>query len=73
MEPKRQLKTPAQARAEFRRVGKSMAAWAREHGVHKETLYQVLRGNRKCERGDVHKVAVLLGIKDGVIDEEVGQ
>lgn len=73
MEQKRQLRTPAEVRAEFRRVGKSMASWAREHGVHKQTVYQVLAGSRKGERGDVHKVAVLLGIKDGVIGEEVGQ
>lgn len=67
MDKKRQLKTPAEARAEFRRIGKSMKAWAREHGVHHETVYRVLDGKRKCERGDAHKVAVLLGIKDGVI------
>ncbi len=67
MDKKRQLKTPAEARAEFRRIGKSMKAWAREHGVHHETVYQVLKGIKKGERGDAHKVAVLLGIKDGVI------
>lgn len=67
MGKKDQLKTLAEARAEFRRVGKSMAAWAREHGVHHETVYQVLKGRKKGERGDAHKVAVLLGLKDGVI------
>ncbi len=69
MGQKHQLKTPAEARAEFRRVGKSIAAWAREHGVHHETVYQVLKGRKKGERGDAHKVAVLLGLKDGVIAE----
>ncbi len=69
MGEKRKLKTPAEARAEFRRVGKSISAWASEHGVHREAVYQVLGGKRKCERGQVHKIAVLLGIKDGVIVE----
>lgn len=67
MEPNHQLKTLDEARAEFRRTGKSMAAWAREHDVGHETVYRVLKGTQKGERGDAHKVAVLLGIKDGVI------
>ena len=70
MTTKNQLKTREQARAEFRRTGQSMAAWARAHGVHKETLYSVLKGKKKGERGDAHKVMVLLGIKDGVIDDQ---
>lgn len=67
MEPNYQLKTLDEAREEFRRTGKSKAAWAREHGVGHETVYRVLKGIQKGERGDAHKVAVLLGIKDGVI------
>lgn len=67
MSQEHKLKTPAEARAEFRRVGKSMKAWARENGVHHETVYRVLKGIQKGERGDAHKVCVLLGIKDGVI------
>ena len=70
MNQKCNIKTRAEARAEFRRIGKSIAAWAREHGVHRQTVYSVLEGKKKCERGDAHKVAVLLGIKDGVIVEE---
>lgn len=67
MNQKQQLKTPSEAREEFRRTGKTISSWARDHGVHKGTVYQVLGGYKKCERGDAHKVAVLLGIKDGVI------
>ncbi len=69
MGTKRQLKTPAEARDEFRRVGKSIVSWARDNKVSPGTVYQVLGGYKKCERGDAHKVAVLLGIKDGEIVE----
>lgn len=67
MDQKCNLKTRAEARAEFRRVGKSISAWASEHGVHRATVYRVLEGKNVGERGNAHKVAVLLGIKDGVI------
>jgi gp16 family phage-associated protein len=64
---KAQAKTPAQAREEFDRKGVSIAKWAKKHGVNKSLVYEVLRGNRKCHRGDSHKVAVLLGMKHGEI------
>ncbi len=31
------------------------------------TTYQVLAGRKKGRRGEAHKVAVLLGMKEGVI------
>lgn len=31
------------------------------------TTYQVLAGRKKGRRGEAHKVAVLLGMKDGII------
>ena len=45
------------------------------------TTYQVLAGRKKGRRGEAHKVAVLLGMKDGIIlneanslgnDQEIG-
>lgn len=61
------LKTPEQARAEFERKGLSISAWARQRGVPASLVYEILRGNprRRCLRGQSHRVAVLLGIKDG--------
>ncbi len=44
-----------------------MQAFAREHGVDPATTYQVLAGRKKGRRGEAHKVAVLLGMKDGII------
>lgn len=58
-----------------------MQAFAREHGVDPATTYQVLAGRKKGRRGEAHKVAVLLGMKEGIIlaeadgqndDQEVG-
>jgi gp16 family phage-associated protein len=63
------LKTPDQARAEFERKGLSISAWARAHKVGRSLVYEVLKGRKKCLRGDSHKVAVLLGMKAGEIVE----
>lgn len=44
-----------------------MQAFARENGVDPATTYQVLAGRKKGRRGEAHKVAVLLGMKEGII------
>jgi len=61
------LRTPAQAREALEREGKSIAEFAREHGLDEPTVYQVLAGKKKGRRGIAHNAAVLLGIKDGDI------
>ena len=55
-----------EARAQFNRIGMSVAAWSRKHHVSQSLTYQVLRGDKKGLRGQAHRIAVLLGIKDGV-------
>jgi len=44
-----------------------MSEFARQLGVHKQTVYDVLAGRKKGTRGNAHKVAVALGLKEGVI------
>jgi gp16 family phage-associated protein len=61
------VRTAEQVRAEFHRRGISIAEWARQHKVDQSTTYQVLYGTKKGRRGEAHRVAVLLGIKEGVI------
>jgi gp16 family phage-associated protein len=61
------LRTLAEARAEFDRHGVSIAAWARNHGVSRSLVYEVLGGRKACHRGDSHRIAVLLGIKKGAL------
>lgn len=61
------IRTAAQAKAWLEHQGKSVQEFAREHGVDPATTYQVLAGRKKGKRGEAHKVAVLLGMKDGII------
>lgn len=61
------LKTREQARAEFERKGISISEWARAHQVSRSLVYEILTGTRTrtCSRGHSHRIAVLLGLKDG--------
>lgn len=52
------------------RIGKSHDDVARELGVDRAVVRGVLYGHLKGTRGDAHKVAVALGLKDGVIVED---
>ena len=61
------IRTAAQAKAWLEHQGKSVQEFAREHGIDPATTYQVLAGRKKGKRGEAHKVAVLLGMKDGII------
>ncbi len=58
------MKTPEQIREEFRAHGLCFAEWARERGFHRMTVVDLLRGKRKGVRGEAHRAAVALGLKD---------
>lgn len=62
--------TPAHeaAKRRFNETGQSVAEWARKHGFHVNLVHEVLRG-RMPKRGQSHRIAVLLGIKKGVIQQ----
>ncbi|MBX8493766.1 DNA-binding protein [Pseudomonas cichorii] len=61
------IRTAAQAKAWLEQQGKSVQEFARENDIDPATTYQVLAGRKKGRRGEAHKVAVLLGMKIGVI------
>lgn len=63
------LVTPEQARAELDRRGMSIAEFSRIHRLNKNLVSDLLNGRIKGRRGEAHRAAVLLGIKDGVIEE----
>lgn len=63
----RDIRTTQDVRADWLRKGISEAEWAREHGFSPATVNQVLNGRNRATRGVGHKIAVMLGIKDGVI------
>ncbi|MDH1629302.1 DNA-binding protein [Pseudomonas mosselii] len=54
----------SEARALLRRLGISTKAWAASNGLSASTVYAVLNGQKKCLRGEAHRAAVLLGIKN---------
>ncbi|QFT84468.1 hypothetical protein FIU88_05675 [Halomonas sp. THAF12] len=61
--------TREQARQELDRRGITVADFCRAHDLTPNLVYDLLAGRKKGKRGEAHRAAVLLGIKDGVIDD----
>lgn len=57
--------TPDQAREKLDRVGMSIAEFCRKHDLNKSLVSDLLNGRKKGRRGEAHRAAVLLGIKNG--------
>ncbi|DBA08214.1 TPA_asm: Phage protein [Pseudomonas phage vB_PaeM-D14A] len=55
------------ARQHLASQGLSARQWAVKNNLTPSTVYAVLNRQKKCLRGEAHRAAVLLGIKDGVI------
>lgn len=53
-------------RNEFAQRGLSISEWARTRGFSTALVYQVISGKRKAVRGQSHRIAVALGLKDGI-------
>ncbi len=64
------LRSREEVRKDFLNTGVSIAEWARKNGFKYGQVIDVLRTDRQCRRGNSHRIAVLLGIKDGVILDE---
>jgi gp16 family phage-associated protein len=58
-----------QAREALDKRGQSAKDFAEQHDLNPSTVYAVLSGQSRCRRGEAHRAAVLLGIKDGVIEQ----
>ena len=65
------LRTPAQARKWLRANGISATEWATKHGFSRYTVADLLRGKRKGHRGEAHRAAVSLGMKQDPKDEQL--
>ena len=61
--------TTEQARAALDRKGLSIAEFSRKNELNKNLVSDLLNGRKKGLRGEAHRAAVLLGIKDGVIEQ----
>lgn len=59
--------TPEQARDKLDRAGISIAEFCRTHSLNKNLVSDLLNGRKKGRRGESHRAAVLLGIKQGEI------
>lgn len=65
----RSTRTAQQVRAEFKRKGISIGSWADQNGFSRASVNQVLTGRNAASVGTGHKIAVMLGLKDGEIVE----
>jgi len=63
------MKNGNQARDEMNRRGITIREWSRQHGLSERIVRGVISGRFKGKYGQAHRAAVLLGIKDGVVDE----
>ncbi len=51
----------------FSERGLSVSGWAKRNGFSQALVYQVLSGKRRPVRGESHRIAMALGLKNGVI------
>ncbi|WP_063533486.1 MULTISPECIES: DNA-binding protein [unclassified Burkholderia] len=65
------LKTREEVLADFSRKGVSVSSWAKRHGLNPAVVHAVLKGTRQARIGQSHKAAVLLGLKEGEIADDV--
>jgi gp16 family phage-associated protein len=65
------LRTPEEVRADFRRRGKTIRSYAKAKGVSEQLVHAVLSGLAKGHYGRSHEIAVDLGLKDGVITDDL--
>jgi len=57
----------AEVKALFDFAGLSIRQFAQELNVDPATVHRVLSGQSACSRGNSHRIAVILGLKKGVI------
>lgn len=54
----------AEVKDSFKEQGVSIATWARARAFDKRLVYAVLAGRIQSTRGQSHKIAMALGLKD---------
>ncbi len=61
---KQPLRSPEDIQRWFRANGMSISGWAKERGFSPSLTHSVVMGERKCLRGQSHRIAVALGLKE---------
>lgn len=64
------IRTAEEIKRDLERRGKSIADLARELGLRPMTVYNLLGGRTYGSRGESHRAAVLLGLKDGTVEQQ---
>lgn len=64
------LKTCEEVLADFSSRGISIRSWAIARGLAPSTVHSLLKGRLTGRIGESHKAAVMLGIKNGVIEND---
>ncbi len=68
------LRTSEEARQWLAYQGISIAEFCRQHNIPSASLvYEILKGRKRCLRGTSHNIAVLLGMKHGVVTTRPGR
>ena len=65
------LRTVYEARAWLDRHSVSVSEWARAHDFHPTVVFSVLSGRTRGRRGQAHRVAVALQIKEAASSHEL--
>lgn len=65
------LRTANEVRAWLERHGVSVSEWARAHGFPPTVVFSVLSGRTRGRRGEAHRVAVALHIKEAASVREL--
>lgn len=65
-----QVRTADQVRADFDRRGLTIATWARANGFRAKAVQQVLSRPTAGRFGVAHRIAVALGLKNGVVEPQ---
>ena len=63
------LRAPEEVRRELALRGLSVSDWARQVGYSPNLVHQVLSGRLLCIRGKAHRIAVMLGLKEGLLED----
>lgn len=58
------IKSIKQVRDDFSQSGISIAEWARDNNFSPDLVYRILKNNKIPQRGESHKIAVRLRIKE---------
>jgi gp16 family phage-associated protein len=68
------LRTPEDAKAWLNYQGISVPEFCRQNNLPSVSLvYEIINGRKRCLRGTSHNIAVLLGMKHGVLTTHPGR